>query len=384
MNQTAANPFAWADAALKGEVLSKDDARRLLADESIDVAELAAAAGKVRRHYFGKKVKVHQINNVQNGLCPEDCGYCGQAKSSDAPVNKYPMKSEDEIIEDAKKAKEQGVFRYCMVSSGRGLNDKKADDWSRILGRLRDEVGIRTCLSVGLVSYEQACKLKEAGLDRLNHNLNTSEQHTPNIVSSHTYQDRVDTIQNAQKAGLDNCSGMICGMGESDDDILEVAYRLRDMKVPSIPINFLIPIEGNRLYDFGQLSPERCVRILCLFRFINPSAEVRVGGGREGHLRTLQTLALWPANSLFVEGYLVTRGDAKSKVYRMIEDAGFELDGAPAPVDASPADKFQIDEDPNILHPKAGKREAWTPKAPEPTAMSGSCGSTGGGCGSCH
>jgi len=214
-------------------------------------------------------------------------------------------------------------------------------------------LGIKTCLSAGIINESQARILKDAGLDRLNHNINTSENHTPNIVSTHTYKDRIKTIMSAKQARLDLCSGIIIGMGESKHDILDVAYNLSDMKVPSIPVNFLIPIPGNPLYDFNQLTPEYCLRILCAFRFINPKSEIRIGGGREGHLRGLQSLALYPANSLFVEGYLVTRGDSVNKVYKMIHDAGFEIENdVDLYHELSTAERFVIDDNPNIMNPK--------------------------------
>ena len=346
----------WAQIALSDRVLPREDALKMLQRPEIDILALAAAAGKVRMATFGKKVKVHQINNVQNGLCPEDCGYCGQSKISGAPIKKYPMKSADEIVREAHAAKASGVYRYCMVASGRGPTDKRAEELADIIARINNEVGIKTCLSVGLVSFPQAQRFKAAGLDRLNHNLNTSERYTPQIVTTHTYQDRINTLHAAKQAGLDTCSGMIVGMGESDADIIEVAYTLREMEAPSIPINFLVPVPGNPIYDFNQLTPQRCLRILCLFRFVNPKAEIRMAGGREGHLRGLQSVALYPANSLFVDGYLVTRGDAKNKTYQMIEDAGFEIESdAVSNKPSGSAGKFAIDEDPNIMHPKTSR-----------------------------
>ncbi|MGP1383360.1 MAG: biotin synthase BioB [Thainema sp.] len=343
----------WVNLALSGELLLRSQALSILEDDSIDLLRLVAAAGDVRMAHFGRQVMLHRINNIQNGLCPEDCGYCGQSKISDAPVKKYPLKTEDEIVQEAHEAKAQGVYRYCMVSSGRGPTAERTQQLAHTIRRIRDEVGIRTCLSVGLIDPEQAQILKEAGLDRLNHNLNTSERYTPDIVTTHTFQDRVNTLEAARQAGLDICSGMIVGMGETNNDILDVAYRLRELKTPSIPINFLVPIPGNPIYDFNQLTPERCLRILCLFRFINPTAEIRIGGGREGHLRGLQSLALYPANSLFVEGYLVSRGDMVKQVYELVRDAGFELaeDALPTP-DESSATRYRLDDNPNILNPK--------------------------------
>jgi biotin synthase len=172
--------------------------------------------------------------------------------------------------------------------------------------------------------------LAEAGLDRLNHNLNTSEGHYAEICSTHTYADRVRTLAAAKKCGIEPCSGLIMGMGETSGDLIEVAFRLRELEVPSIPVNFLIPIEGNPVLTDGSLTPQRCLRALALMRLVNPAAEIRAAGGREGHVRALSPLVLWPANSLFVEGYLTTRGDAVTETYRMIRDAGFEVEGNPA------------------------------------------------------
>ena len=340
----------WTNMALNNEAISPDDALCILEGTDIDLLRLVTAAGDVRMKHFGRRVQLHQINNIKNGFCPEDCGYCGQSKISCAPVKRYRTKSEDDIVAEAHQAKKNGVFRYCMAASGRGPSPKEAQQLAHVLRRIRDEVGIRTCLSAGLVSDEQAEMFKEAGLDRLNHSLNTSESHTAKIVTTHTYQDRVNTLKAAKKAGIDNCSGMICGMGESNEDIIEVAFNLRKMEVPSIPINFLLPIPGNRLQNFHQLSPSRCLRILCFFRFVNPKAEIRIAGGREYHLRGMQSLALYPANSLFIEGYLVTKGETLESTYQFIHDAGFEVEG----VDNKKPDlnEGHIHGDKNILNPK--------------------------------
>ena len=194
---------------------------------------------------------------------------------------------------------------------------------------MKSRYPIEVCLSVGILQEEQAWILADAGLDRLNHNLNTSESHYPEICTTHRYSDRVNTLAAARKCGIEPCSGLIMGMGEGSADVVEVAFALRALEVPSIPLNFLIPIQGNPVLTDGSLTPERCLRALCLMRFVNPRAEIRVAGGREGHLRALSPLALYPANSLFVEGYLTTRGDSVRETYRMIRDAGFEVDGNP-------------------------------------------------------
>ncbi|NJN38817.1 MAG: biotin synthase BioB [Acaryochloridaceae cyanobacterium CSU_3_4] len=349
----------WVKIALSDQVFPRSAALAILCDPEMNLLRLTAAAGEVRIAYFGRDVMLHRINDIQNGLCPEDCGYCAQSKISEAPIKKYPLKSEEDIIQEAHAAKAKGVYRYCMVSSGRGPTPERTQQLAQIIRRIKTEVGIQTCLSAGIMTTEQTQILKAAGLDRLNHNLNTSAAHTPDIVTTHTFQDRINTLEAARSAGLDLCSGMIVGMGETDQDIVEVAYTLRDYQVPSIPINFLIPIPGNPIYDCNQLTPQRCLRILCLFRFVNPKAEIRIGGGREGHLRGLQALALYPANSLFVEGYLATRGHSVDQVYQLIQDAGFEIagdgprrDNSCTPRVRTSAEQYQLDDNPNILNPK--------------------------------
>ncbi len=318
-----------AQRALADEPPTEKEALWILDGDDVELLPLLHAAFVPRREHFGRRVMVHVLDNAQNGLCPEDCGYCSQSRRSDAPLRKYPLKSEAEILAGAERAARAGASRYCIVLSGRGPTLERTRELAGIVRSIKERFPIGVCLSVGLLGEEHARILAEAGLDRLNHNLNTSESHYPEICSTHSYADRVRTLAAAKKCGIETCSGLIVGMGERSPDVLEVALRLRELEVPSIPVNFLIPIEGNPLLSDGSLSPERCLRILALMRLVNPRAELRIAAGREGHLRALGPLALWPANSLFVEGYLTTRGDAVSQTYRMIEDAGFEVDGNP-------------------------------------------------------
>jgi len=317
----------FAEQAIQDHPPSPEEALRVLDDPSIELLPLLHAAYQPRQHFFGRRVMVHVLNNVQNGLCPEDCGYCSQSRDSTAPLRAYPMKPEAEILQEAEAAARAGASRYCMVLSGRGPTLAYTRRLAEIIRDVKQRHPLEVCLSVGLVDDERAHILAEAGLDRLNHNLNTSASHYPSICSTHDHQDRVDTLKAAQRNGIGTCSGIIMGMGERSEDLVEVAFELRELQVPSIPVNFLIPIDGNPVTDDGSLTPERCLRALCLMRLVNPRAEIRVAAGREGHLRGLQALALWPANSLFVEGYLTTRGDDVNDTYRMIREAGFEIEG---------------------------------------------------------
>ena len=316
-----------AQRALRDEPPTEAEAAWILDGEDVALLPLLHAAFVPRERHFGRKVMVHVLNNVQNGLCPEDCGYCSQARDSEAAIRKYAMKSDEAILAEAEAAARSGASRYCMVLSGRGPTLERTRKLAGLVREIKSRWPIEVCVSAGLLEEEHARILAEAGLDRFNHNLNTSESHYGEICSTHTYADRVRTLQAVKKCGIEPCSGLIMGMGERSDDLVEVAFRLRELEVPSIPVNFLIPIEGNPVQRDGSLSPERCLRALALMRLVNSRAEIRAAGGREGHLRSLGALLLWPANSLFVEGYLTTRGDAVADAYRMVRDAGFEVEG---------------------------------------------------------
>jgi len=322
------NPMyqTWADQALAGEPIAREDARRIVAGEDVALMPLLMAAGQVRYHHFANDVTVHMLDNVRNGACPEDCGYCGQSKVSEAPIKPYKLKPVDEIVADAERAKASGAFRYCMALSGRGPGDREIDHMAEAIRRVK-ALGLRTCLSAGLMDAEKAERLKEAGLDRFNHNLNTSRGHYPAICTTHTYDDRINTLRTLREAGVGLCSGLIVGMGETYDDLAEVAHELAAVEAESIPVNFLLPIEGNPIHDprcgGKPLDSGLVLRVLSMMRLVNPAAEIRVAAGREQHLRSAQALALWPANSLFIDGYLLTEGDNASATLRMMLDAGF-------------------------------------------------------------
>ncbi len=185
---------------------------------------------------------------------------------------------------------------------------------------------LKVCACLGLLSEEQAHRLAEAGVDRVNHNLNTSENYHPHICTTHTFNDRVATVKNVKAAGITTCCGGIVGMGESDDDLIDLVLSLRELEVSSVPVNFLIPIPGTPFENLRELNPRRCLRVLCLFRFLLPAQEIRIAGGREVHLRSLQPLGLYPANSIFIGDYLTTAGQAALSDLEMIRDAGFVLE----------------------------------------------------------
>lgn len=319
-----------ADIALEGGELSDEQALGVLGSTDVELLPLLDAAYRVRRHFWGNRVQIHVLTNAKSGLCPEDCHYCSQSAISKAPIERYPLMSAEKLLEEARAAARSRARRYCIVISGRGPNAREVDGICDAVRRIKSELDVDICCSVGLIDADQARQFKEAGVDRLNHNLNTSERNHPNICTTHTFQDRLKTLEHARAAGLELCSGAILGQGENDADILSLCREFRRIGMESIPINFLIPIDGT---PFGALdsglNPMRCLRILSLVRFMNPSAELRIAGGREVHLRSLQPLGLYPANSIFVRGYLTTPGQDALEAWKMVEDLGFELEMPP-------------------------------------------------------
>lgn len=319
----------WTDItrrSLAGEAITRDEARAILHLPDEDVPLALQAAFEVRKVHFGKRVKICILQNARSGLCPEDCHYCSQSSVSSANIDKYPLMSKEQLLDGARRAHEAHATRYCMVTSGRGSADEEIDHFCDVSRQITQAYPLEICVCVGLLSESQARRLKAAGVGWVNHNLNTSERFYPEICSTHTYRDRLETIKNIQKAGLMTCSGGIIGMGESDDDILDLAFATRDARMDSIPVNFLHPIAGTPMASFAFLTPMKCLKVLCVFRFLNPASEIRAAGGREVNLRSVQALAFYAANSIFVEGYLTTPGQQVEEAVRMIEDLGFEVE----------------------------------------------------------
>lgn len=317
------------DKGLRRELPTRDEALAVLATSDDDLLDVVTAAGKVRRQWFGRRVKLNYLVNLKSGLCPEDCSYCSQRLGSTAGILKYTWLKPHEAAAAATAGVAGGAKRVCLVASGRGPTDRDVDRVSRTIEAIKEEnEGIEVCACLGLLSAGQADRLREAGADAYNHNLNTSEATYEGITTTHTYADRVDTVQQAQAAGLSACSGLIAGMGETDADLVDVVFALRELDPDSVPVNFLIPFEGTPLAEEWNLTPQRALRILAMVRFVCPDVEVRLAGGREVHLRSLQPLALHLVNSIFLGDYLTSEGQAGQADLDMIADAGFEVEGA--------------------------------------------------------
>lgn len=314
-----------ADSVLAGEDISRQDALSLLRAPDLDLLSILSAGFRIRHRYFGRTVQLYFLMNAKSGLCPEDCHYCSQSKISTAPIPKYNILQREKLMDAAKLAAERGAKTYCLVISARGPNERELKAVEQVVPEIKDRFGLDICACLGLLNRDQADRLKACGVDRVNHNLNTSETYYADICTTHTYADRVQTLRHVRDAGMEMCSGGIIGMGEQPEDIVSMAFDLRELGVQSIPLNILNAIDGTPLADAKAMSPVDCLKALAMFRFVNPDREIRIAGGRELHLRSLQPMGLYVANSLFVGDYLTTEGQAPEADYAMIRDLGLEV-----------------------------------------------------------
>lgn len=316
---------AMASRVLSSAPLDRDDARAILESSDVELLDLLAAAWRVRHHAFGNTVQLFFLMNAKSGLCPEDCGYCSQSKVSDAEIPRYNLLSAPKLLEAAKLAAERQSKTFCIVISARGPSEREIDFVCQIVPEIKQQYDLNICACLGLLSPEQARRLAAAGVDKVNHNLNTSERFYGEICSTHTYGDRLATLAACRAAGLQLCSGGIMGMGETHDDLIDMGLELRSLGVESIPLNFLNAIDGTPLEGNNRISPRDCLRGLVMMRLLNPTAEIRIAGGRELHLGSLQPLGLYAANSIFVGDYLTTKGQLPEADYKMIADMGFVI-----------------------------------------------------------
>ncbi|MCA1063510.1 biotin synthase BioB [Rossellomorea sp. AcN35-11] len=320
---------SWKDLALsviEGKELSDEEAFSILQSPDDELLELLHGAYLIRKHYFGNQVKLNMIINTKSGLCPENCGYCSQSIVSNAPIEKYRMVDKETILKGAENAHQLNVGTYCIVASGRGPSNREIDHVVSAVREIKQRYHLKVCACLGILKGDQAKRLKEAGVDRYNHNINTSKNHHGNITTSHTYDDRVSTVEQAKAQGISPCSGIIVGMKETLQDVVDMARTLKELDADSIPVNFLHAIDGTPLEGTNELDPRYCLKVLCLMRFINPTKEIRISGGREVNLRSLQPLGLYPANSIFVGDYLTTAGQEGTRDHQMLKDLGFEVD----------------------------------------------------------
>lgn len=324
---------SFAEQALAGEPLSSEQALEILAAPDEELVDLLAAALRVRRRFFGTRVRLNFLVNAKSGNCGEDCGYCSQSRVSTADIPRHQLISKEELVQAAERALELKASTCCMVTSGHKPSARELRGVAEAAEEIKERhPDLKLCACLGEISSEQAEALKESGIDRYNHNLNTAESLYPEICTTHTHADRARTVETTRRAGLSPCSGLIVGLGETRQQLVEACFALRDTGADSIPVNFLLPIEGTPLGDHDPgLDPRYCLKALCMFRLACPEREIRLAAGREVHLGSLQPLALYPANSIFVADYLTEPGQAPEDDYRMIDALGFEIEPVGAP-----------------------------------------------------
>ncbi|MBI5123789.1 MAG: biotin synthase BioB [Candidatus Omnitrophica bacterium] len=298
--------------------MDKNEARGLL---RLPLTELAARADDVRRANVGARLELCNIMNAKSGLCGEDCKFCAQSSRHATIAPRYPLKGRSEMLEAARRAREIGAHRFDIVTSGDLLSEKDLEQIIEAVAEIRDKVGIAMCASLGRLDEKSLIRLKKAGLSRYHHNIETSHNYFPKIVTTHSFQDRVDTIRSAKRAGLEVCSGGIIGMGESWDDRIDMALILKELDVDSVPINILVPIKGTPFEDLKPLSPDDAIKTVALFRIILKDKIIKIAAGRESVLKDSQAAAFMAgANGMLIGGYLTIKGRAVDDDRHLVEE----------------------------------------------------------------
>lgn len=289
------------------------------------ILDLVQRAGEVRRKHRGNSMDLCSIVNARSGQCEEDCAFCAQSAHHSAHVDVYPMMSVEEILSHARAAEEAGAHRFCIVTRGRSLTGGDFETALRATERIGEETSLKRCASLGILTEEQAQALKAAGLCRYNHNLETARSYYGNICTTHTYEERVDTIRALKKAGIETCVGGILNMGETEMQRVEFAFELKNLQPDSVPINFLNPRSGTPMYGRPYMDPFEAVKYLAIFRLVMPEPIIRIAGGRAENLGTLQSLGIEAGvDGLLIGNYLTTIGIDPEVDIGMLRELGFD------------------------------------------------------------
>ncbi|HFM7464731.1 TPA: biotin synthase BioB, partial [Enterococcus faecium] len=273
------------------------------------------------------RIRLNTLLNAKSGLCNEDCGYCAQSKKSKATIQKYSLLPQDEIIRKALIAKKNNSSVFCIALSGTRPTQKEVLVLGETIKEIKRIMDIEICLSIGLITDNQIRYLKKCGIDRLNHNLNTSRENYPNITTTHSYDDRLNTLKKIKAFDINICSGFICGMGETDTQLVDLAFELKEQEPFSIPVNFLLPIKGTKLEKYNELTPIKCLKILIMLRLLFPKTEIRISAGREFHLGSLQQFAILIVDSIFLGNYLTEKGADVTEDYQLLKELELIVEG---------------------------------------------------------
>lgn len=287
----------------------------------LPLAELIALANKIRQEHAGKRIELCSIMNAKSGLCAQDCRFCAQSAGHKTGIPTYPLKSKEEMLEAAKAAKAIGAHRFDIVTSGNRLSKEEVKLVAEAIRQIRRKVGIPMCASLGSLDEDDFLFLKEAGLSRYHHNIETSPDFFPKISTTHTFADRIKTIKAAKKAGLQVCSGGIIGLGETIEDRIEMALCLKELDVDSVPINILVAIKGTPLENREPLACMEAIRTVALFRIILKDKIIKVAAGRESVLKDFQAMAFMAgANGMLIGGYLTIRGREVADDQKLVKE----------------------------------------------------------------
>jgi biotin synthase len=308
---------------IDGDDVTRDEALRLFALEGEDVYDLFYAAHKVRRHFHGNRVTFCSILPTKFGNCSEDCAFCAQSAHFDTGIEPHPMMEPEKVEGAIRFARDHGASAFGIVNSGRGPSKKEWPELMEVVRKVNEVEGICHCVDIGTLNEEQARELKAAGVRRVNHNIESSREFYPKIVTTHTWEERVETVNLVKRVGLEACCGCIFGMGETLEDRVSVAFSLKELNPNVVPVNFLHPIKGTPLEGVPKLKPMEILKIVATMRLILPRQDLKVAGGREKNLRDLQSWIFYVgATSALIGNYLATSGRPHGDDLQMIEDLG--------------------------------------------------------------
>ena len=314
---------------LSGGALLPEEALRLGSIEETGTLEfLLAAAYEITTKFCPAKPDLCSLVNAKSYLCSEDCGFCSQSSHYKTGVKRYPLMKPEEVLAEARKSEANGVQSFCVVTSGETLSDAEFEQVLDTFRLLSKETSLRLDGSLGNLTAEQIRKLREAGMRRFNHNLQCSREFYPEIVSTHTYDERMETLKFLEENGVEVCSGGIFGMGETREDRIRLAFELKPYDLHCLPINILNPRPGTPLEGRPPIDPAEILKTIAIFRFIHPKANIKLAGGRELNLGIyFQEKALrGGANGFVVGGYLTTTGNPLKEDLGMLRRAGFSVE----------------------------------------------------------
>ena len=302
-------------------MLTGDELRALVALPDESVPALAALAHEVRLAWCGPEVEVEGILSAKTGGCPEDCHFCSQSAKFESPVQATPFLSRDDVLATARETAALGASEFCIVLAVRGPDERIMGNLCDVVPFVRDATGLNVAVSAGILDDGQAARLAEAGVHRYNHNLETAKSFFGRIVTTHTWEERFETCQLVRRHGMELCCGVLLGMGESDEQRVELLLQVREADPAEVPINFLNPRPGTPLGDRPLVAPLEAIRWIALFRLGLPGVILRYAGGREVTLRELQAMGLTAGiNALIVGNYLTTLGRSPSEDLQMLAD----------------------------------------------------------------